>query len=353
MFRNFHENLISASIKQDRKGLQCGRSALLTSDDADGSEIGPQPKIGSFYKVDWATKPKSIFIVQKPDIVTLPALIQLSEWLIDVKGLKVYVESKIRSLFRYSADFKKISDKLHDFKDNLKEIDLAVTLGGDGTLLYASDKYPALTSPCISFNLGSLGFLAPFDFTNFKDDLTMLLNGEMKAMMRSRLQGKFVDTTSSEHTEEIHTALNEVVVDRGTCNSVSRLEFYLNDQFVTEVVADGLIISTGTGSTAYSLSAGASMVHPLVPAILVTPICPHSLSFRPIIVPIGSTLSIKLAKEARHVSFVSFDGQVSRELKLNDRLDIFASLENLVTVVKDEHDWFHALQKHFNWNNRK
>jgi len=263
------------------------------------------------------------------------------------------VESKIRSLFRYSADFKKISDKLHDFKDNLKEIDLAVTLGGDGTLLYASDKYPALTSPCISFNLGSLGFLAPFDFTNFKDDLTMLLNGEMKAMMRSRLQGKFVDTTSSEHTEEIHTALNEVVVDRGTCNSVSRLEFYLNDQFVTEVVADGLIISTGTGSTAYSLSAGASMVHPLVPAILVTPICPHSLSFRPIIVPIGSTLSIKLAKEARHVSFVSFDGQVSRELKLNDRLDIFASLENLVTVVKDEHDWFHALQKHFNWNNRK
>ena len=123
-------------------------------------------------------------------------------------------------------------------------------------------RYPTLAPPCISFNLGTLGFLAAFDFTDFKDDLTKLFNGEMKAILRSKLQGKFV-STAPEDSEKIHTALNEVVIDRGTSNSVSRLEFYLNDQLVTEVVADGLIISTATGSTAYSLSAGASMVHPL------------------------------------------------------------------------------------------
>lgn len=113
--------------------------------------------------------------------------------------------------------------------------------------------------------------------------------------------------------------LNEVVIDRGPSPYLSNIDLFLDGKHITSVQGDGLIISTPTGSTAYSGSAGGSMVHPSVPCIMVTPICPHSLSFRPIVVPAGVELKISISPDSRNTSWVSFDGRNHQQLLHGDR----------------------------------
>jgi len=112
--------------------------------------------------------------------------------------------------------------------------------------------------------------------------------------------------------------LNEVVVDRGPSPFLSNVDLFIDGKHVTVVQGDGLIVSTPTGSTAYAVAAGASMIHPSVPAIMITPICPHSLSFRPIVVPAGVELKIKISPDSRNTAWVSFDGRNRQEIKHGD-----------------------------------
>ncbi len=116
-----------------------------------------------------------------------------------------------------------------------------------------------------------------------------------------------------------HLVLNEVVVDRGPSPYLSNIDLYIDGKHITTVQGDGLIVSTPTGSTAYAVAAGASMIHPSVPAIMVTPICPHSLSFRPIVVPAGVELKICVSPDSRNSVWVSFDGRKRQEIQLGDR----------------------------------
>ncbi|CAG2122000.1 unnamed protein product, partial [Medioppia subpectinata] len=151
----------------------------------------------------------------------------------------------------------------------------------------------------MAFHMGSLGFLTPFEFDNFQDQVSTVLDGHAALTLRSRLRCLIVrknetitaiEKLSKQNT--CHLVLNEVVVDRGPSPYLSNIDLYIDGKHITTVQGDGLIVSTPTGSTAYAVAAGASMIHPSVPAIMVTPICPHSLSFRPIVVPAGVELKI-------------------------------------------------------------
>lgn len=146
-----------------------------------------------------------------------------------------------------------------------------------------------------------------------------------------------------------------MVIDRGPSSYLSNVDVYLDGHLITTVQGDGVIVSTPTGSTAYAVAAGASMIHPNVPAIMITPICPHSLSFRPIVVPAGVELKIMLSPEARNTVWVSFDGRKRQEIRHGDSISITTSCYPLPSIcVRDPvSDWFESLAQCLHWNVRK
>jgi NAD+ kinase len=145
-----------------------------------------------------------------------------------------------------------------------------------------------------------------------------------------------------------------VVVERGSSPYLAQLEVYVGGVYLTTMQADGVIFSTPTGSTAYSLSAGGSMVHPAVPCVLLTPICPHSLSCRPMLLPDSAAVVCRNSERARSDAWVSFDGKHRRRLRRGQSLQITMSSHPLPTVnrVDDTADWFHGIASAFHFNER-
>ncbi|ONM19472.1 NAD kinase 2 chloroplastic [Zea mays] len=162
------------------------------------------------------------------------------------------------------------------------------------------------------------------------------------------------DTSGKAMPDKVFDVLNEVVVDRGSNPYLSKIECYEHNHLITKVQGDGVIVATPTGSTAYSTAAGGSMVHPNVPCMLFTPICPHSLSFRPVILPDSARLELKIPDEARSNAWVSFDGKRRQQLSRGDSVRISMSQHPLPTVNKSDQtgDWFRSLIRCLNWNER-
>jgi NAD+ kinase len=151
-------------------------------------------------------------------------------------------------------------------------------------------------------------------------------------------------------------ALNEIVIDRGPSAALVELVCYCDGLEITKIAADGIIIATPTGSTAYSLSAGGSMTHPSVPTMLFTPICPHTLSFRPLLFHDSATLKIEFPMNSRASSaYVSFDGKNRVQLERGDSITVRVSSFPLPAVCKrnENQDWFESMIKNLNWNQRK
>jgi NAD+ kinase len=148
--------------------------------------------------------------------------------------------------------------------------------------------------------------------------------------------------------------MNEVVLDRGSSSALTNISVYESGHLMTVVQADGVLVATPTGSTAYSAAAGGSMVHPNVPAILFTPICPHSLNFRPIVLPDYADLELRVAENARSTAWVSFDGKHRQELHRGDVLRVTMSSHPVATVnrIDQTQDWMEGLDRCFGWSNR-
>ncbi|KAL0603605.1 NAD kinase [Plecturocebus cupreus] len=296
----------------------------------------------------------------------------------------VYVEKKvledpaIASDESFGAVKKKFCTFREDYDDISNRIDFIICLGGDGTLLYASSLFQGSVPPVMAFHLGSLGFLTPFSFEDFQSQVTQVIEGNAAVVLRSRLKVRVVKELREKKTA-VHNGLgengsrpvgldmdvekqamqyqvlNEVVIDRGPSSYLSNVDVYLDGHLITTVQGDGVIVSTPTGSTAYAAAAGASMIHPNVPAIMITPICPHSLSFRPIVVPAGVELKIMLSPEARNTAWVSFDGRKRQEIRHGDSISITTSCYPLPSIcVRDPvSDWFESLAQCLHWNVRK
>ncbi|XP_077284125.1 NAD kinase-like isoform X1 [Arctopsyche grandis] len=327
-------------------------------------------------RLTWYKPPLTVLVIKKVrDVAVLPPFVQLVHWLIEEKNMVVFVEATVMEdpqLQPYS-NFNVVKDRLMTFRDGKDDltdkIDFIICLGGDGTLLYASLLFQQSVPPVMAFHLGSLGFLTPFEFENFQEQVTNVLEGDAALTLRSRLRCVIMRKEGSKKQQNNQEGqgskgpgppstilvLNEVVIDRGPSPYLSNIDLFLDGKHITSVQGDGLIVSTPTGSTAYAVAAGASMIHPSVPAIMVTPICPHSLSFRPIVVPAGVELKISLSPDVRNTSWVSFDGRNRQELFHGDSLRVTTSVYPVPSICAQDQisDWFDSLAECLHWNVRK
>ncbi|XP_070207016.1 NAD kinase-like isoform X3 [Littorina saxatilis] len=341
-----------------------------------GNRKIPDP---SSQRLNWVKTPLSVLIIKKPfDPTVTHAFRDLVLWLIQEKSLLVFVEENVvkDEVLAEDYEFINVQDKLQKFREGVDDledkVDFIVCLGGDGTLLYASSLFQQSVPPVIAFNMGSLGFLTPFPFDSFKDRINHILKGQAPLLLRYRLKCVMMNHMNKEepskpipHVKNIDKnqqnisthilVLNEVVIDRGPSSYLCNLDLYIEGHLVTSVLGDGLIISTPTGSTAYSVAAGASMIHPNVPCILITPICPHSLSFRPIVVPAGAEIKVTLAPEARGHAMVSFDGRNRQEMGQGSSLRITTAAYPVPSICARDQidDWFSGLADCLHWNVRK
>jgi len=190
-------------------------------------------------------------------------------------------------------------------KTELANTDMIVVLGGDGTLLSAARDFCEYDVPILGINYGHLGFLTEIE----KED---------KQKFEEILMGKYIKSQHMTLCVDIDgkrmNALNDAVIHRGGFSRMLEFSIYIDDEFVNSASADGLIISTPTGSTAYSLSAGGPIVDPTVEVLLITPICPHNLSSRCIIVPAGKRIKIEIINAEEHETMLTLDGQIGYEL---------------------------------------
>jgi NAD+ kinase len=223
--------------------------------------------------------------------------------------------------------------------------ELLLVLGGDGTLLAAARVAAAKGIPILPINMGSLGFLTSFMLEELYPALEDILAGRLTISERVMLQvelhraGKIIDKQS---------VLNDVVVNKGALARMIELELSIDNTFVCRYRADGLIVASPTGSTAYSLSAGGPIVHPAVESFIITPICPHTLSDRPVVVRDTSIIDVKLSAGTESV-FLTLDGQKGIPLQATDRIGISRAAQLLKLIQTPKKSYFDILRNKLKW----
>lgn len=229
------------------------------------------------------------------------------------------------------------------FPDNLNCI---VVLGGDGTLLGAARKVGRYGVPILGVNLGGLGFLTVISLDALYPSIEMLLEDRLEMEQRSMLETRVI-----RKKEEVCRAqtLNDVVINKGALARIIDLDVFINDEFLTTFRADGLIIATPTGSTAYNLAAGGPILYPTLSNVILTPICPFTLTNRPIILPDSETVSIMMGKESEEKVKMTFDGQVGFDLLYGDRIMIYKSGAEIRLFKSPDQTYFEILRKKLMW----
>lgn len=226
-----------------------------------------------------------------------------------------------------------------------KRIDLLIVLGGDGTFLWAARLVENTGIPIFGINLGRLGFLTEIIAEEIAQSLDLLIKGELVIEERTTLK---VALIRDSRIMSEHQCLNDAVINKGAIARVIELELRLQRESITKYKADGLIISTPTGSTAYSLSAGGSIVHPYVNAFVVTPICPHMLTQRSIIVPDSFVVSVKLLTAKEEV-LLTLDGQIAYLMEENDEVLITKNEKPIFIVKSPFRTYFTILREKLKW----
>ncbi|EWZ45256.1 serine/threonine protein kinase [Fusarium oxysporum f. sp. radicis-lycopersici 26381] len=395
------------------------RSRLLTKQQLSDMAWGVRELSRRLSSMRLRFKVKSIFILTKIyDQDLIPKTRELVKWLLQHNhevAYIVYVQDKLKTnkKFDVSGIIDEVSEGYLDTGDmneqTVKEtlnrrlrywdenmcrtrphtFDFVISLGGDGTVLYASWLFQRIVPPVLSFALGSLGFLTKFDFEDYQQTLLTAFTKGVTVSLRLRFEGTvmrsqprkraqlskgseedeepsrdLVEELIGEEREDEHThrpdgtfeILNEVVVDRGPNPTMSTTEIFGDDEHFTSVLADGICVSTPTGSTAYNLAAGGSLCHPENPVMLVTSICAHTLSFRPIILPDTIVLRVGVPYSARTASWASFDGRERVELKPGDYVTISASRFPFASVQaqgRRSEDWVNSISGKLGWNTRQ
>lgn len=228
-----------------------------------------------------------------------------------------------------------------------RSIDLVVVLGGDGTLLSAVRDTAVTEAPLLGVNLGSLGFLTDVPIPSLFSMLDEIARGRAPIEHRSLMHCELLRDADVLGT---YTAFNDVVVNKTTRARLNNYELFVDNSFVSSYRADGMIVATPTGSTAYSLSAGGPVMMPAVNAFVVTPVSPHSLTHRPLIVPDSSVVDILLRSE-EEVAYLSLDGQPGVDLKDGDRVRCRRS-EHKVHLYRTSADFFQMLRTKLKWGER-
>jgi NAD+ kinase len=226
--------------------------------------------------------------------------------------------------------------------------DIVIVMGGDGTLLSAARAIGGREIPLFAVNLGGLGFLTAITKEELFPELERALRGEHRIGKRKLLR---VDVLREGRKAAHYEALNDVVITKSSIARMIDLEAWVDRMFVCSYKADGLIVSTPTGSTAYSLSAGGPIIYPTVGAVCITPICPHTLTNRPVIVNSSSVITV-VCRAADQSSFLTIDGQVGEPLRENDRIECSTSGYSLHLVRPPQQMFFDVLRQKLKWGER-
>ncbi|MGQ9483756.1 MAG: NAD(+)/NADH kinase [Desulfosoma sp.] len=225
------------------------------------------------------------------------------------------------------------------------DADAVVVLGGDGTLLSVARQMGDRNIPIVGVNLGGLGFLTEISRERCFRDLDHVLSGAHEIEERMRLR---VSVQRQGHEVFVQTVLNDAVINKGALARIVDLDTHIDERYLTHYRADGLIAATPTGSTAYNLSAGGPIVYPTAQAVILTPICPFTLSNRPIILPASSVIQVRLDDKAQDVT-LTCDGQVGHRLAPNDAIVIAKSPHSLKLIKAASMDYFNILRTKLKW----
>lgn len=231
-------------------------------------------------------------------------------------------------------------------------VDLVLVLGGDGTLLAMADRIGCASHdvPILGVNYGSLGFLTEITRPELYPALEAALDGFMEFDERMMLRA---EATRAHHPSESHTILNDVVFTRTALSRMIELEVSAGDQFITSVRADGLIVASPTGSTAYNLAAGGPIVHPAMNAVIITPIAPHTLTNRPIVIPAEREVRIRAASGNHGAEvYVTFDGQYGFPLEEGDEVALTRAPRPLRLIRSTARSYFEVLREKLKWGER-
>ncbi len=279
-------------------------------------------------------------IVSKPGREDIPALLgRVLPWL-DGRGVQYSCDRVTQSYLGRPGGF----DRARLDED----FDLMLVLGGDGTLLSVARGVGPRETPLLAVNLGGLGFLMTTGPDEIFGALEKVLAGDYQLQHRTVLSAKVI---REGETLAHYYALNDVVVNKAAIARLVHLEIFVDDEFMCAYRADGLILSTPTGSTAYSLAAGGPVISPVVKGLCVTPICPHTLSNRPVVVDESSTVKVIFCG-GDDTTFLTVDGQVGVNLKTGDTIE-GAKAEHRVRIIQPEKlRFFDVLRAKMQWGGR-
>ena len=260
----------------------------------------------------------------------------LRDWLL-ARGLVVYLEEGIAAKIGAAHGVEK--GKLGSL------VDLLVVFGGDGTILRTARLFIDRDVPIVGINLGAFGYLTEVNLSEMFSAMELILTGEFQIEKRMMLD---VDINGGEETFRGGTVLNDVVINRGNLSRIVELETTVDERYMTTFKADGLIIATPTGSTAYSLAAGGPIVFPELHSIIINPICPHTLTNRPILLPENAEIKVTLWTPEQGAT-LTLDGQVSFTVKSGDTISVRKS-QHVTTLVSSPHrNYLEILRTKLGW----
>ena len=271
-----------------------------------------------------ADKIRRIGLIGNSEKAACAKIIRQAARLIQRAGRKVFVDDDAAALAR--------------------EVDLLLVFGGDGTMLRAARDIAGSTTPMLGVNIGGLGFLTGVPSNELSRALKCVWNGEFRFESRAlieasgRCNGRLIR----------ETALNDIVISRGAVSRLIALDVSVDGELITRYRCDGLIISSPTGSTAYSLSAGGAVVLPTAEVFALTPICPHALSNRSIIMPLASTIRVKVINPLPE-TILSVDGQIFAELDAADEVTIRRSRRTIRLMYLADNSFLEALRRKLQW----
>lgn len=281
----------------------------------------------------------TVGIISKPNIVEAADIVcGLLEWL-EERGIGARYDAQTAHYARSSTFYPR--------EEVPEGADLLVVLGGDGTLLSAARVTADRNIPLFAVNLGHLGFLTAIPVEDLYPELERALRGEHRIGRRRMVDCELV---RDEKTIATYSALNDVVITKSELARMIDLDTHVDNHFVAAYKADGLIISTPTGSTAYSLSAGGPVIFPSVAAFCITPICPHMLTNRPVIVP--DTSVINVLNHGEDGTFLTIDGQVGEPLSKGDRIVCRSSAKTIQLIRPPKMLFFDVLREKLKWGER-
>jgi NAD+ kinase len=248
------------------------------------------------------------------------------------------ITDSVQSILKLVPDHVKLCSN----EEILDQADLIVAFGGDGTILWTIQNIASREIPILGVNIGGLGFLTATSIDNARNNIEDFLHGKLKIERRSLLQLQI------EGMKEIRYALNDFVIDKGSFSRVIKIRTYIDKKLLNSYIADGLIISTPTGSTAYSLSNGGPIMNPQTHAFIINPVCPHTLSNRPVVIPDSSLISIEVQSELDRFEIFG-DGQDIGSYSIETRINLSKADFSACLVHIPQQDFYTTLSEKLGW----